>query len=341
MSAELRREDDFPAGRAAHVLAWVLACAVFPLVWMGGMVTSYSAGMAVPDWPTTFGHWFYPIQKWLWGAWDVIWDVFLEHGHRTIAQFVGLVTIALAVVLWRNDPRKWMRWLAGAALFGVVFQGTLGGLRVLSDSAQMPSLALFLAKTHACTAPLFFGLAAVLVALTSRAWQARPAPQPHPAASPLHWGGAVLAAALYVQIVLGAQLRHIPPQSGMGWFVLWVWAKVILAGLLAAGVIWLLVHVLRRHRDRPALARRTLLVAALLAVQLVLAAGTWVTNYGWPKWFTDLFFRVEYTIMQEGPLQVLFTTAHTAVGSLLLAASASLALWSFRLERQASGGKPR
>jgi hypothetical protein len=65
-----------------------------------------------------------------------------------------------------------------------------------------------------------------------------------------------------------------------------------------------------------------------------------VTNYGWPRWFTDLFFRVEYTIEWAGRLQVLFTTAHTAVGSLLLAASLGLALWSFRIERQASGGKP-
>lgn len=341
MNDQPRRQADFPAGRAAHVLAWVLACGVFPLVWMGGLVTTYRAGMAVPDWPTTYGHWFYPIQKWLWGVWDVSWGLFLEHGHRTIAQLVGLVTIALCVVLWRNDPRKWMRWLAGAALFGVVFQGTLGGFRVLSDTAGMPATALFLAKTHACTAPLFFGLAVVLVMLTSRAWHALPGPELHPAAARLRYVSVVLAAALYVQIVLGTQLRHIPPQSPMGWFVLWVWAKVILAALLAAGVVWLLVHVRRRHRDQPVLGRLALLVAVLLAVQLVLAAGTWVTNYGWPQWFTDLFFRVEYTIVQQGRLQVLFTTAHTAVGSLLLAASLSLALWSFRLERHASGGKPR
>jgi cytochrome c oxidase assembly protein subunit 15 len=274
-------------------------------------------------------------------VWDVSWGLFLEHGHRTIAQLVGMVTIALAVVLWRNDPRKGMRWLAGAALFGVVFQGALGGLRVLSDTGGMPATALFLAKTHACTAPLFFGLAVVLVALTSRAWRVLPAPEPHPAAARLRYASVVLAAAVYVQIVLGAQLRHVSPQAGLGWFVLWVWAKVILAGLLAAGVGWLVVHVRRRHRDRPLLGRRALLVAGLLVAQLVLAAGTWVTNYGWPRWFTDLFSRIEYTIEWAGRLQVLFTTAHTAVGSLLLAASLSLALWSFRLEGHASGGKPR
>jgi len=338
---QFSRQADFPAGRAAHVLAWLLACGVFPLVWMGGLVTTYSAGMAVPDWPTTFGHWFYPVQHWLWGIGDVLWDVFLEHGHRTVAQLVGLVTIALVVVLWRNDPRKWMRWLAGAALFGVVLQGALGGFRVLSDTAELPGVALALAKIHGCTAPLFFCLAATLVTLTSRAWHSRPAPAQHPAAAWLHSGSVVLAAAVYLQIVFGAQLRHIPSESWLGWFPLWIWAKVILAGLLTAGVVWLLVHVLRRHRDEPMLVRRAALVGILFSGQLVLAAGTWVSNYGWPKWFTDWFFRVEYTIAQEGPLQVLFTTAHTAVGSLLLVASLSLALWSFRLRRYGSGIKPR
>ncbi|NIP85771.1 MAG: cytochrome oxidase assembly protein, partial [Planctomycetales bacterium] len=60
---------------------------MFALIWVGGTVTTYSAGMAVPDWPTTEGHWFYPLQRWLTGA----WDLFLEHGHRMLAQAVGLV----------------------------------------------------------------------------------------------------------------------------------------------------------------------------------------------------------------------------------------------------------
>ena len=58
----------------------VLVCATFPLIWVGGLVTTYEAGMAVPDWPTTYGYnlFLYPWQTWMLGP----WDLFIEHGHR-------------------------------------------------------------------------------------------------------------------------------------------------------------------------------------------------------------------------------------------------------------------
>ena len=115
--------------RWPHRLAWALACATFPLVFMGGMVTSYGAGMAVEDWPLTFGHWWFPLSRWfpLYGNAD--WGIFLEHGHRTIGQIVGLLAIALVIALWRCDRRRWVRWLGVLALAGVCLQGALGGLR--------------------------------------------------------------------------------------------------------------------------------------------------------------------------------------------------------------------
>ncbi len=329
---------DYPAGRVAHVLAWTLAVGVFPLVWMGGLVTTFSAGMAVPDWPTTFGHWFYPVQEWMWGVGDVLWDVFLEHGHRTIAQLVGLVTVALAVALWRKDPRKWMRWLVGAALLALVAQATLGGLRVLSDSAAMPNAARVLAKTHGCTAPLFFALAAALVALTSRRWAQAAAQSPPGPRVSLPWAGVAITGVIYAEIFVGAQLRHLPPDGWLGWFAIWVWVKVIVAAVLAVGAAWLLVRIARSDRHCPFLVRRAAVLAALVGLQLIMAAATWVTNYGWPNWFTGMFGRIEYTIEQEGLLQVFLTTAHTAVGSLLLAAAVSLALWSFRLAGSRTAG---
>ena len=57
-----------------HRLAWTLAIVVFPLIWMGGTVTTYEAGMAVRDWPTTFSYWFYPFELWL-AVWDVFWNM--------------------------------------------------------------------------------------------------------------------------------------------------------------------------------------------------------------------------------------------------------------------------
>jgi cytochrome c oxidase assembly protein subunit 15 len=303
-------------------LAWVLVCAVFPLIWLGGTVTTYEAGMAVEDWPTTYGHWFYPIQQWL-GA---TWDLFLEHGHRMLAQVVGLVTIALAVVIWRCDPRKWMRYVAVAVVAGVVLQGVLGGLRVLGDER-------ILANVHGCTAPLVFGLCAAVVALTSAAWRRTEPPQEHPAARRLHRWTTATVVGIYALIVLGAQLRHPLPHGGHGWFLLYVWIKVIAALLMSVNVVWLMVFVLHRVQEDRMVAGRAKLLAALFLVQLALGAGTWITNFGYPAWFRNYITTIPYTVTAEGPLQVIVTTAHAAAGSLCLIVALSLALWSRRRHR--------
>jgi cytochrome c oxidase assembly protein subunit 15 len=304
-----------------HRMAWLLAVGTFPLIWMGGLVTTYGAGMAVPDWPNTYGYnlFLYPL-----GSWLAVWDIFLEHTHRLIAASVGLVTIVLAVLLWRNDPRRWIRSLAVAAVLGVSLQGTLGGLRVLGDE-------LLLAKIHGCTAPVFFALTTALVALTSTAWFAASAAEASRSAWLLRGLGMACLIGIYLQIVLGAQLRHIPPDSGLWWFTIWVWAHLIVAGLDLVGVVWLVMLVARRFGDQRRLVRRAWTLLALFLLQLVLGAATWVTNYGWPAWFTDYIWRLEYTVVAEGRLQVLVTTLHVAVGSLTLVSALSVALWSRRL----------
>src|SRR3954453_2556847 len=81
-----------------HRLAVVLAAATFPLLWVGGLVTTTKAGMAVPDWPSTYGYnlFLYPWETWLYGP----GDLFIEHGHRLFAALVGLLTIVLVVLTW-------------------------------------------------------------------------------------------------------------------------------------------------------------------------------------------------------------------------------------------------
>jgi cytochrome c oxidase assembly protein subunit 15 len=327
-----------------HRLAWLLACTTFLLINVGGTVTTYEAGMAVPDWPTTYGHWFYPIQLWLTKG----WDVFLEHGHRMLAALVGILTIALVSVLWIKDQRKWLRWLAVAMVAGVVFQVIVGGLRVVGDQVvgwleahQAPGMSLLcligddvlLRRLHGCTAPLFFSLCTALVTLTSRAWLQRDKAQAHPAARQVQRLAGFTTLALYLQIVLGAQLRHLSPDSRPGWFEFWVWLKLITAGLIAAGVVWLLIYVLRRAGSEAMIIRRTKMLAAMFFLQLLLGAGAWVTNFGFPAWFRNYIWATSYTVVAEGPLQVITTTAHAAVGSLNLVAALSLTLWSRRLWR--------
>lgn len=308
--------------RCTHALAWAAACATFPLIWMGGLVTTYGAGMAVPDWPSTFGYnlFLYPLKSWL-----AVWDVFLEHSHRLLGATVGLLTIALAVALWFADGRRGMKWLGLAALAGVVLQGVLGGLRVLGNE-------IFLAKVHGCTGPAFFALAAALVTLTAPAWRGQAsAARSTPAFRRAAW---LLAATIYAQIVLGANLRHQDPEGGTGWFRLWVWLHVIVAGGVLAAAAGLRGWAPLAAR-LPVIVRRAGLLLGLLVVQVLLGIGAWVVRYGIPVWFADWIWEVPYTVQAHSPLQAIVLTAHVAVGSLALATAVTLALWSGR------GGLPQ
>ena len=114
--------------RWSRRLALLLIVLTFPLIWVGGLVTTTDAGMAVPDWPNTYGYnmFLYPWESWLLGP----WDLFIEHGHRLLGALVGMVTIALMVVVLKKDARSWMRKLVIVALVAVIAQGILGGVRV-------------------------------------------------------------------------------------------------------------------------------------------------------------------------------------------------------------------
>jgi len=132
------------------------------LIFSGGMVTSKGVGLAVPDWPTTFGYnmFLFPVSQWVGG-------IFFEHTHRLIASTVGFMTIILAVWIWRADKRRWLRNLGFAALGAVIFQGILGGLRV---TLLKDEIGIF----HACLAQAFFGMLVVITLATSQLWRRIP-----------------------------------------------------------------------------------------------------------------------------------------------------------------------
>src|SRR5688572_28347077 len=166
---------------------------------MGGLVTSHGAGMSVPDWPTSYGYnmFTFPPSQWVGG-------IFYEHTHRLMDTVVGMLSIALTVVAWRVERRRWVRWLATGVLGAVIFQGVLGGLRVIW-------VELDLAIVHACFAQAFFCLAAFTAVATSPWWFKATrdvAPDDHAGVRRV----AVLAAgcvfAIYAQLVVGATMRH-------------------------------------------------------------------------------------------------------------------------------------
>jgi len=179
-----------------HRLALVTAEATLLLILAGGLVTETGSGMAVPDWPTTFGYnmFLYPWAKMTGG-------ILYEHSHRLIGLLVGLLTLALAVSLWTMERRRWMAWLGAVALLAVVVQGVLGGLRVVLVAEQ-------LALVHGVLAHAFLGLAASLGLFTSQTWRSQPTPLPVGVPGRLRSWALFVTAATYLQIVLGAVVTH-------------------------------------------------------------------------------------------------------------------------------------
>lgn len=306
-----------------HRLAVALVCATFPMIWVGGLVTTYGAGMAVPDWPTTYGYnlLLYPWQTWLLGP----WDLFIEHGHRLLGTVVGLLTIALVVMVWLRDRRAWLRALAVGALVAVIAQGVLGGMRVLLDATT-------LAKIHGCFGPAFFALTVALAAVTSHTWQAR-APRVSQAASQLQRLALITTALAYLQIVLGAQLRHVGAGIDPGWFRTAVVFHLVVAALVTIHVALVAARVWRSYRAESALLRPASALVLLIFVQLALGGATWVSKYGWPTWLGEHAWTASFVVSAESSRQAMITTGHVAVGALILAIALLLTLRAFRFLR--------
>ena len=191
--------------RLFFVYALLTAASICVLIGSGGLVTSKGAGLAVPDWPTSYGYnmFAFPVSRWVGG-------VLYEHAHRLIASAVGFLTIGLAIFAWRAEPRKWVRALAYAAVGAVIFQGVLGGLRVvwLKDS-----IGIF----HALLAQAYLALVCLIALVASPAWLRRASTIQNPKskiqnsdAALRALGRAALVATLliYGQLALGAAMRH-------------------------------------------------------------------------------------------------------------------------------------
>ena len=182
--------------RFLHWFAIFVACTVLILICSGGLVTSHEAGMAVPDWPNSFGYsmFLFPISRWVGG-------VFFEHTHRLIASGVGMLTLVLCGMTLVIEHRLWVKQLAGIAVFAVIIQGVLGGLRVTEHNAL---LGLF----HGCLAQSFFCLTATIALVTSRFWRQLGAPGNERVVRSLRSWTVGVTIMVFLQLALGASMRH-------------------------------------------------------------------------------------------------------------------------------------
>ncbi len=166
------------------------------------MVTSKGVGLAVPDWPTTFGYnmFLFPVSKWIGG-------VLFEHTHRLIASTVGFLTLILAIWLWCTEHRQTVKTLGLLAVAGVILQGILGGLRVTMLKDQ---IGIF----HACLAQAFLGLLVLIAITRTTFWRTLPqnltglSSQVFERLSPIKTIAIATTVAIYLQLALGATMRH-------------------------------------------------------------------------------------------------------------------------------------
>jgi cytochrome c oxidase assembly protein subunit 15 len=299
--------------RPLHAFAVTLAAATLGLIFVGGLVTSTGSGLAVPDWPLSFGQ-FFP---------RMVGGVFYEHGHRMVAAGVGALTVAFALAAWLTATPPLVRRLALVAVATVVTQGLLGGLTVLLLLPPAVSVA------HACLAQAFLCLTVTLAVITHPQWTPAVRPPADPGLARLTLAA---AAAVYGQLVLGAVMRHtgaglaipdfplafgrlVPPVASGAIAI--HFAHRLGAVAVVAVIGWVFLRIIRTHpRDR-ALVRPVRVALALVALQVGLGAFTIWTQKA-----------------------VLPTTAHVAVGAAILGTTVLLALRARRAPAPTTRPRP-
>lgn len=279
--------------RGLNIFARLTAVATFCLLIAGGLVTSNDAGLAVPDWPLSYGSLMPPM----------VGGILYEHGHRMVATFVGMLTIVLAVWLALREPRRWLRRMGWVALAAVVAQGLLGGLTVIYLLPRPVSIA------HASLAQFFFCLTVSVAVFTGRHWLKRESRTEAPSSS-LPELALATTLAVFLQLILGAAFRH----NAIG-----IVPHMLGAVLVTVFVVKTFRLVRQVHGSQALLRKSANTVVGLLAVQLLLGVGAYLS--------------LVMTANASQPLlpMIVLTVAHLAVGALLLAACVVLTLHSHRL----------
>lgn len=300
--------------RLRHGFTLLTAVTTVILLAWGAFVTSINAGLAVPDWPSSFNS-YDPFNPW--PEWWKLTPILAEHGHRLLGALTGAFTLILAIWTCVADPRRWMKLLAVGVLVLVSIQGVLGGLRVVL-------LSLNLAVVHACVAQIYFALIIGMALFTSRSWL-EGSTGSYPAASVPRLRKLALAAAclLYLQIVLGALLRH--PGTGIDPFL----AGLHIAGAIIVSIVIVVVYTFTKRYFRSAVvvSAATRAMFALLFVQVALGVTAYVIT------IDDAGF------LEPSNLQVVVNTSHMVIGALLMGACVLLVYESFRLDPHADAGE--
>lgn len=278
----------------------------------GALVTGTGSGLAVPDWPLSFGRFFPPM----------VGGVFYEHGHRLIAGFVAMLTAVQLLVVLRFESRPWVKKLAILAVALVLTQATLGGLTVLFLLPKAVSIA------HACLAQAYFCTAVILMTVTSSSWETPFTCEADTSRFSLRWLGSFVVAGFFIQLLFGATMRHFGAGLAIPDFPLsfgrWVplnftfpiaihFAHRIGAFVMVGLVAALVARVYRLYWNQFTLLLYSGALMGFVWIQVMLGA---------------------MVIWLRRPISL--TTIHLVVGALCLASAVTLTLQLFKAQKEAS-----
>ena len=273
--------------------AFMTVGATFLLLTIGGIVSSKGVGMAVPDWPTTFGEnmFFFPFSK-------MVGGVFYEHSHRLMGSLVGFLTIGLTFLIWWKEDRRWLKWLSVSALISVILQGIIGGLRVVEIST-------YYAVAHGAFAHLFFALIVSISLFLTDFWRDVGSDIPNEAHTTLRKLSIYTSIAIYIQLILGAIYRHTGEL---------LWLHLLFAFLVTILLFILTDSVSKKIGQIGFLKKVSILLGALIIFQLFTGMGAFMVKLFSPD------------RLQAPPMVVGMTVIHVLSGALLFASSVVLTL---------------
>ena len=277
--------------------AFMTVGATFILLAIGGIVSSKGVGMAVPDWPTTFGEnmFTFPFSK-------MVGGVFYEHSHRLMGSLVGFLTIGLTFLIWWKEERRWLKWLSVIALISVILQGIMGGLRVIEIST-------YYAVAHGAFAHLFFALLVSIALFLSDFWRDSGSvihDEDHTALRKL---SIYTSIAVYIQLILGAVYRHTGEL---------LWLHLLFAFVVTVLLFILTDSVSKKIGKVAFLKKVSILLGALIIFQLFTGMGAFMVKLFSPD------------RLQAPPMVVGMTLVHVLSGALLFASSVVLTLGIIR-----------
>lgn len=272
----------------------LLVVVTFLLIIVGGLVTSTKSGLSVPDWPLSYGKLMPPM----------VGGIRYEHTHRMIASLVGTMTFVLTLWLGFKESRPWVRWIGIAAFGTVVLQGILGGLTVLYLLPAQISI------FHACLAQTFFVLAVSLAFFTSREWFVQEM-RVSDDFSGLRRSLWMMIALVYLQLILGATLRHTANQQV-------AISHVVNGFFVLISSVVVMVRVFHHYEHDKKILYPALFLGTLTLIQMAFGMGA----------FIYVFMLGETLQPQAG--KIFFVTAHQTLGALLLATGVFLLLRVYR-----------